>query len=52
MTFNNPLNVCFSNKKFILYVKSKKKLYENRYYMLVISQLIRINSLNYLVAWI
>ena len=30
ITINNPLNACFSNKKYILIVKSENKLYENR----------------------
>ena len=31
ITFNNPLNACFSNKIYILYVKYFIKLYENIY---------------------
>ena len=32
ITFDNPSKACFSKKKYILYVKSEKKLYKKRYY--------------------
>ena len=53
ITFNNPLKVCFSNKKYILYNKSeKKKLCKNIHYMLNLKKIyMKIDIFKGIITW-